>query len=162
MADQIAGASVTVVRGAELLPLVLAPGAVLAVVRVPDVGQRRADSARHAPDLVADLLQAGHPVLPLPAGGDLPHDVGAVVVYGYDTRTNAGSPSAAAAEAVRIARHHPVVQVAFGDPDDLAGSPADVLIAAYSPHPASVASVCRVLSGHLRAQGAVPVKGARW
>ncbi|MFF7903790.1 glycoside hydrolase family 3 N-terminal domain-containing protein [Streptomyces sp. NPDC007920] len=162
VADQVAGESVTVVRGAHLLPLVLAPGAMLAVVRVPDVGQRRADSARHAPDLLPALLGAGYPVLSLPAGGDLPDNVGAVVVHGYDTRTGAGHRSGAAAEAARLARCHQVVQIAFGDPDDLAGSPADVLIAAYSPHQGSAATVSRVLSGHLRARGAVPVEGAGW
>ncbi|MER5780177.1 glycoside hydrolase family 3 N-terminal domain-containing protein [Streptomyces mobaraensis] len=160
VADRIARESVTVVRGARHLPLVLAPGTALAAVRVPDVGQRRADSARQAPDLLPPLLGAGYPVIPLPTGGEVPDSVGAVVVYGYDTRT--GHRSGAAAEAARLARRHPVVQIAFGDVDDLAGSPADVLIAAYSPHHASAAAVTAVLSGHLRARGSVPVEGATW
>ncbi|MFF4408511.1 glycoside hydrolase family 3 N-terminal domain-containing protein [Streptomyces sp. NPDC001407] len=160
VADRIARESVTVVRGARHLPLVLAPGTALAAVRVPDVGQRRADSARHAPDLLPPLLSAGYPVIPLPTGGEVPDGVGAVVVYGYDTRT--GHRSGAAAEAARLARRHPVAQIAFGDVDDLAGSPADVLIAAYSPHHASAAAVAAVLSGHLRARGTVPVEGATW
>ncbi|QDN54172.1 glycoside hydrolase family 3 N-terminal domain-containing protein [Streptomyces sp. S1D4-20] len=160
VADRVAEASVAVVRGAHLLPL--APGTLVAAVCVPDVGQRRADSARHAPDLLPALVGAGYRLLPVPAGGDVPGDVGAVVVYGYDTRMSAGDRSQAAAEAARLAQQHRVVQVALGDPDDLAGSPADVLIAAWSPHKASAAAVSRVLSGQLRARGVVPVQGAAW
>jgi hypothetical protein len=86
-----------------------------------------------------------------------------VVVYGYDTRDGSGRRSGAAAAAARLGRQRRVVaQVAFGDPDDLAGSPADVLIAAFSPHHASAEAVARVLSGRLRARGAVPVGDAAW
>jgi len=164
VADCISGASVTVVRGARLLPL--AHGTPVAVVRVPDEGQRRADSARHAPDLLPALLkEAGYRVLPVLVGGDLPVGVEAVVVYGYDTRAPGGNRSRAADEAARLAvrlGEHSVVQVALGDADDLAGSPAGVLIAAWSPHEASTRAVVRVLSGQLRARGRVPVEGAAW
>ncbi|MFI1184298.1 glycoside hydrolase family 3 N-terminal domain-containing protein [Streptomyces sp. NPDC020799] len=162
IANSIARESVSIVRGAQHLPLALAQGTALAAVRVPDGGQRRADSARHAPDLLPPLLSAGYPVIPLPTGGEVPDGVGAVVIYGYDTRTGTSRRSGAAAEAARLAHHHRVVQIAFGDVDDLAGSPADVLVAAYSPHLASASAVARVLSGHLRARGTVPVKGVRW
>jgi beta-N-acetylhexosaminidase len=156
-AARVARESVAVVRGGGFLPLVLASGVALAAIRVPDTGQRRADSARHAPDLLPGLLRAWFPVQPAPAGGGLPPGTGSAVVYGYDTR------GGAAAEAARIRRQQRVVvQVAFGDPDDLAGSPADVLIAAFSPHHASADAVAGVLSGHLRARGTVPVLGAAW
>ncbi|MGW4758512.1 glycoside hydrolase family 3 N-terminal domain-containing protein [Streptomyces chartreusis] len=160
VAGRVAEASVAVVRGAHLLPL--AAGARVAAVRVPDTGERRADSARHAPDLLPALLGAGYRLLPVPAGGDVPGDVETVVVYGYDTRTAAGDRSLAAAEAARLTQQHQVVQVALGDPDDLADSPADVLIAAWSPHQASAEAISRVLSGQLRARGTVPVQGAAW
>jgi beta-N-acetylhexosaminidase len=162
-AARIAEESVAVVRGAGLLPLALEPGMTLAAVRVPDAAQRRADSARHAPDRLPGLLGAWFPVQPVPAGGSLPPGTGPVVVYGYDTRDGSGARSGAAAAAARLGCQQRVVaQVAFGDPDDLAGSPADVLIAAFSPHHASAEAVARVLSGRLRARGAVPVGEAAW
>jgi beta-N-acetylhexosaminidase len=162
-ASTVAGESVTVVRGEGLLPLTLEPGMSLAAVRVPDAGHRRADSARHAPDLLPGLLGAWFPVQQVPAGGRLPPGAGPVLVYGYDTRAGAGHRSGAAAEAARLSRQQRIVaQVAFGDPDDLAGSPADVLIAAFSPHHASAEAVARVLSGRLRAPGTVPVAEAAW
>ncbi len=162
-AIRIAAESVAAVRGADLLPLVRAPGTTLAAVRVPDSGQRRADSARHAPDLLPGLLGAWFPVHPVPPGRCLPPGTGPVVVYGYDTHAGSGHRSGAATEAARLKQQQRVVaQVAFGDPDDLAGSPADVLIAAFSPHQASAEVVARVLSGRLRARGTVPARGASW
>jgi len=162
VADQVAARSVAVPRGTHLLPLVPEPGSALPLVRVPDKGNRKADSARYAPDLLPALLGARLPVLPLPAGASLPSGAGPAVVYGYDTRDGAGR-SGAAAEAARLRQQRrPVVQVALGDPDDLAGSPADVLIAAFSPHHASVGAVSRLLADGLHARGAVPVQGATW
>ncbi|MFI2666322.1 glycoside hydrolase family 3 N-terminal domain-containing protein [Micromonospora carbonacea] len=161
VANRIADRSVAVVRGGHLLPLNMPPGTVLTLVRVPDVGQRRADSARHTPDYLPIQLAAHHRVLQVPAGAPVP-TAGPVIVYGYDTRTTADS-SRAAEEATRLAVNgRTVVQVAFGDVDDLAGSSATVLIAAFSPHRASVAAVDRILLGDGRAHGAVPVGGASW
>jgi beta-N-acetylhexosaminidase len=161
-ATRVAEESVAVVRGEGLLPLTAEPGMTLATVRVPDAGHRRADSARHAPDLLPGLLGAWFPVQPVPAGGCLPPGTGPVLVYGYDTRAGSGRLSGAAAEAARLRQQRLVVQVALGDPDDLAGSPADVLIAAFSPHHASAEAVARTLSGRLRTRGTVPVAGAAW
>jgi beta-N-acetylhexosaminidase len=157
-ADRIAAASVTTVRGGAALPLTIADGRFLAVVRVPDSGQRKADSARHCPDAFPAALRAGHRLtVAVAAGSPVPDGTGAVVVYGYDTR------GAAAAEAARWAGHGlPVAQVAFGDPDELAGSPAQVLLAAYSPHRASVDAVAAVLTGQGRPGGTLPVRGASW
>lgn len=163
VARRIADESVTVLRGASLLPLVPAPGATLAAVRVPDAGERRADSARHAADLFPGLLAALIPSEPAAAGEGRPPGAGPAVVYGYDTRPRPGQLSGAAAEAARLRQQgRVVVQVAFGDPDDLAGSPADVLIAAFSPHRASAESVARVLTGRQHATGTLPVEGAAW
>jgi beta-N-acetylhexosaminidase len=161
-ATRVAEESVTVVRGAGLLPLTLEPGTTLAAVRVPDTGHRRADSARHAPDLLPGLLSDWFPVQQALDGGSLPPGTGPVVVYGHDTSVGSGRLSGAAMVAARIRQRRTVVQVALGDPDDLAGSPADVLIAAFSPHRASAEAVARVLSGHLRARGTVPVAEATW
>lgn len=157
-ADRIAAASVTAVRGGAALPLAVPDGRFLAVVRVPDSGQRKADSARHSPDVLPAALLAGHrPAVTVAAGGAVPDGAGAVVVYGYDTR------GAAAAEAARWAgRGLPVAQVALGDPDELAGSPAEVLLAGYSPHRASVDAVVAVLTGAARSSGTLPVRGASW
>lgn len=69
VAGRIADESVTVLRGADLLPLVPASGTRLATVRVPDAGERRADSARYAPDLFPGQLAALVPAEPSPAGG---------------------------------------------------------------------------------------------
>ncbi|MEK8146149.1 hypothetical protein NKH18_47875 [Streptomyces sp. M10(2022)] len=72
----------------------------------------------------------------------MPSGTGTVVVYGYDTG------SAAAAETARwVGAGRVVVQVALGDPDDLAGSSADVLVAAFSPHRSSAESVADLLLG---------------
>lgn len=162
VADQVAARSVAVLRGAHLLPLLPKLGTAMPLVRVPDTGDRKADSARYAPDLLPSLLGTRFPVLPMPAGGRLRPGDGSAVVYGYDTRDREGR-SGAAKEAARLRQQHRVVvQVAFGDPDDLARSPADVLIAAFSPHHASVNAVSRVLAGGLRARGTVPVKAAAW
>jgi beta-N-acetylhexosaminidase len=159
-AARIADRAVAMVRGAHLLPLNVPAGQVLTLVRVPDAGQRRADSARHAPDHLPERLGAHHQVVQVPAGG--PPPAGPVVVYGYDTRTTAG-PSGAAQEASRLAAGGwPVVQVAFGDVDDLAGSAAPVLIAAFSPHQACGTAVARILLGDGKAHGVVPVASARW
>jgi beta-N-acetylhexosaminidase len=160
VADQVAARSVTVLRGANLLPLVPQPGTVVPLVWVPDAGSRKADSARFAPDLMPALLGARFPMRPVTSGGGLPPGDGPTVVYGYDTRNGDGR-SGTAREAARLKqRYRVVVQVALGDPDDLAGSPADVLVAAFSPHHASADAVARVLSGGLRACGTVPVEGA--
>jgi beta-N-acetylhexosaminidase len=164
VASRIAARSLTVVRGLHLLPLTLSGGQGLAIVRVPDTGQRRADSARHTPDLLPQLLSKHQPPLPIEHGVGLPPHCGAVVVYGYDTGTRDGAPSAAAREAARHAgKGYPVVQVAFGDPDDLVGSPADVLVAAFAPHAADVAAVVGVLLwNECEPRGQVPVGGASW
>lgn len=155
VAESIAAASVTVLRGEHLLPLDLARRT-LALVRVADLGQRKADSARHAPDLLPALLAEHQPVLPLPAGGSLPAGVGAAVVYGYDTGNGPVGRSAAAACANRlVGQGVSVVQVAFGDAGDLAGSGADALIAAWSPHRASAAAVAARLTSHPRATGSL-------
>jgi len=162
VADQVAEQSVTVLRGADLLPLIPQPGTAVPVVRVPDTGSRKADSARHAADLMPALLGARFLVLRLPAGASLPPGSGPAVVYGYDTRDGSNC-SGAAQEAARLKRQHQVVvQVALGDPDDLAGSPADVLVAAFSPHRSSAEAVSQVLSGGIRPRGTVPVEGAAW
>lgn len=162
-ATRVAQESVTVVRGASLLPLTLEPGTTLAAVRVPDTGNRRADSARHAPDLLPGLLGTWFPVQPAPDSGSLPPGTGPVLVYSYDTQAGSGRPSGAAALAARLRQQQRLVaQVAFGDPDDLARSPADVLIAAFSPHHASAEAVARVLSGRLRAHAILPVAEAAW
>lgn len=155
-ADRIAAASVTAVRGGAALPLTAQGGRFHAVVRVADRGQRKADSARHGPDLLPAALGARcRSAVPVAAGDRIPDGVGAVVVYGYDTR------GAAAAEAARwVACGLLVAQVAFGDPDELAGSPADVLLAAYSPHRASVDAVVAVLTGAARPGGTLPMLGA--
>ncbi|WP_255378750.1 MULTISPECIES: glycoside hydrolase family 3 N-terminal domain-containing protein [unclassified Micromonospora] len=162
VASRIADRSVAVVRGGHLLPLNMPPGTVLTLMRVPDVGQRRADSARHTPDYLPTQLAAHHRVSQVPAGAPVP-TAGPVIVYGYDTRTTTADSSRAAEEATRLAVNgRTVVQVAFGDVDDLAGSSAPVLIAAFSPHRASIAAVDRILLADGRARGAVPVGGAPW
>ncbi|MEU7925124.1 glycoside hydrolase family 3 N-terminal domain-containing protein [Micromonospora sp. NPDC049107] len=161
-AEGIADRSVAVVRGDRLLPLDVPSGKVLALVRVPDEGQRRADSARYTPDYLPALLAAHHRVVQVPVGAPVP-TAGPVVVYGYNTRTTTAGPSRAAQEATRLVEcGRTVVQVAFGDVDDLGGSPAPVLVAAFSPHWASVAVVARVLLGDGRAHGVVPVSGVSW
>ncbi|MEV4212523.1 glycoside hydrolase family 3 N-terminal domain-containing protein [Micromonospora sp. NPDC049662] len=161
VATRIADRSAAVLRGARLLPLHVPPGKVLALVRVPDAGQRRADSARHAQDHLPALLAAHHRVLQVPVGAPVP-TAGPVVVYGYDTRTTAGV-SGAAQEATRLVEcGRTVVQVALGDVDDLAGSPAPVLLAAFSPHRASAAAVTRILLSDGRPHGVVPVAGLPW
>ncbi|MGC4815701.1 glycoside hydrolase family 3 N-terminal domain-containing protein [Micromonospora sp. DT228] len=160
--EQIADRSVAVVRGDRPLPLDVPSGKVLALVRVPDEGQRRADSARYTPDYLPALLAAHHGVVQVPVGAPVP-TAGPVIVYGYDTRTTTAGPSRAAQEATRLVEcGRTVVHVAFGDVDDLAGSPAPVLVAAFSPHRASVAAVARILLGDGRAHGVVPVAGASW
>ncbi|SEM67741.1 glycoside hydrolase family 3 N-terminal domain-containing protein [Streptacidiphilus jiangxiensis] len=159
-AEQVAEASVTALRGGHLLPLA-GQGRPVAVVRVPDTGQRRADSARHAADAFPAAIGEHRQVLPVAFGQPVPPEVGAVVVYGYDTRRPSGA-SAAAAEASRLAAAgSTVVQVAFGDPDELADSSAHVLIAAYSPHPASAQAVAGTIWRHGRAPGRLPVGEAR-
>lgn len=161
-AVQIADRSVAVVRGAHLLPLHMLSDKVLALVRVPDAGQRPADSARYATDYLPTLLAAHHPVLQVPVGAPVP-TAGPVVVYGYDTRTCTVGPSRAAREATRLVKcGRTVIQVALGDVDDLADSPAQVLIAAFAPHRPSVAAVTRILLGGGCAHGVVPVSSASW
>ncbi|MBM0230474.1 glycoside hydrolase family 3 protein [Micromonospora sp. STR1_7] len=161
-AERIADRSVAVVRGDRVLPLDVPPGKVLALVRVPDEGQRRADSARLTPDYLPTLLAARHRVVQVPVGAPVP-TAGPVILYGYDTRTTTAGPSRAVQEAARLLeRGRMVVQVTFGDVDDLASSPAPVLVAAFSPHWASVATVARILLGDGRAHGVVPVSGASW
>ncbi|RQX08034.1 glycoside hydrolase family 3 N-terminal domain-containing protein [Micromonospora inaquosa] len=161
-AERIADRSVAVVRGDRVLPLDVPSGKVLALMRVPDEGQRRADSARLTPDYLPTLLAARHRVVQVPVGAPVP-TAGPVIVYGYDTRTTIAGPSRAAQEATRLVeRGRTVVQVAFGDVDDLAGSPAPVLVAAFSPHWASVAAVARILLCDGRAHGVVPVSGVSW
>ncbi|MFG2333415.1 glycoside hydrolase family 3 protein [Streptomyces sp. NPDC048604] len=163
-AGRIAEKSVTVLRGAHLLPLALPPSAPLGLLRVPDSGQRRADSARNGPDLVPSVLLERHSaLLEMGVGCEIPPGARTVVVYSYDTRTEAGARSLAASEAARLAgRGLPVVQIALGDTDDLTGSPADVVIAAFSPHRASVSAVADILFGQGRAHGTLPVRGPSW
>ncbi|MFB8087791.1 glycoside hydrolase family 3 N-terminal domain-containing protein [Streptomyces sp. NPDC055992] len=160
-ADRIAEESVAVLRGAHLLPLTTAP---LAVLRVPDTRQRRADSAVHAPDLVPVALTAHGPrPIELSVGCDVPEGVRAVVVYSYDTRTDKDRPGAAATEAGRLSgRGTPVVHMSLGDLDELSGSPADVLLAAFSPHRASVSAAAATLLAHGRPRGVPPVGGQPW
>jgi hypothetical protein len=55
------------------------------------------------------------------------------------------------------AKPFPIIHLATGDPADLAGSPAQVTIASYSPDQASVRSVAQVLFGAQRAAGVLPV-----
>ncbi|MFE7805882.1 glycoside hydrolase family 3 N-terminal domain-containing protein [Streptomyces sp. NPDC057430] len=161
VAEEIAAASVTVLRGNHLLPL--GAGKPLALVRVANAGERKADSARHAPDLLPALLAEHHNVLSLPESGPLPAEVAAVVVYGYDTSTGVDSLSAAAACASQLAgRGVPVVQVACGDASELAGSSADVLVAAWSPHQASVAAAALCLTGPCRADGPLRAGRTAW
>lgn len=154
--------SVTVLRGAHLLPLPDPAGGPVVLVRMPDGRVARADSAHAAPDLVPDLWATRHrPVLRVQPGDPIPEGAAAVVVYGYDTGPDL--PSRAAAEAGRLAgRGVPVAQVAFGAPDDLVSSPADVLVAAYSPHRASVAACASVLWGPASASGVLAVAGPSW
>ncbi|MFE3505316.1 glycoside hydrolase family 3 N-terminal domain-containing protein [Kitasatospora sp. NPDC059146] len=159
-AERIAEASVTVLRGGHLLPLA-GHGRAVAAVRVPNAGERRADSARYAEDAFPSALAARREVLPVGFGQPVPPQVDAVVVYGYDTRRPSG-PSAVAIEASRLATAgHTVVQVAFGDPDELAESAAQVLLAAYSPHPASARAVAATVLHHGQAPGRLPVGEAR-
>ncbi|MCZ7375250.1 glycoside hydrolase family 3 protein [Micromonospora sp. WMMC250] len=161
-ADRVADRSVTVVRGTHLLPLDVPPGKVLALVRVPDAGQRRADSARHGPDYLPAMLAAHHRVLQVPVGAPVP-TAGPVIVYGYDTRATTVGLSTAARAAARLTElGRAVVQVALGDVDDLAGSPAPVLVAAFSPHRPSAAAVARILLGDGRSHGVLPVCGGPW
>ncbi|WNV84737.1 glycoside hydrolase family 3 N-terminal domain-containing protein [Umezawaea sp. Da 62-37] len=154
--------SVTVLRGGHLLPLPDTAGGLVVLVRVPDGRVARADSAHAAPDLVPDLWATDHrPVLRVRPGDPIPEGAAAIVFYGYDTGPDL--PSLAAAEAARLTgRGVPVVQVAFGVPDDLVSSPADVLIAAYSPHRASVAACASVLWGPAYASGRLAVAGHPW
>jgi beta-N-acetylhexosaminidase len=168
-ADRVAARAVTVLRGAELLPLVPAAGSVVGAVRVPDASGLRADSARHAPDLFPAALRAWHPgVVQLRPGQDaVQAGTAAVVVYGYhtgpDSTPGPGGWSGASAEAARLSgRGVPVVQVAFGVIDDLAGSPAEVLVAGYCPHRASVTAVAGTLFGHGRAPGVLPLRDPAW
>ncbi|MGW1769415.1 hypothetical protein ACWCQL_35885 [Streptomyces sp. NPDC002073] len=145
VAAKVAASSVAVLRGEDLLPLPQ-DGRPIALIRVPDQGERRADSARHAPDAFPEILNEYRTALRVEAGGDIPAEACAVVVYGYDTGRGQGQVSGAAAEASRLANHPvPIVQVAFGDAEDLAGSGADVLIAAYSPHSASAEVAAKIL-----------------
>ncbi|MFJ2231299.1 glycoside hydrolase family 3 N-terminal domain-containing protein [Streptomyces halstedii] len=155
-ARRIADRSVTVVHGRHVLPL-SSTEPVLAV-GVPNTGERRADSARRAPDHLLDSLTRHRPVTSLSPGAAMPSGTGTVVVYGYDTG------SAAAAETARwVGAGRVVVQVALGDPDDLAGSPADVLVAAFSPHRSSAESVADLLlGGRSPCPAAVPVGGTAW
>ncbi|OKJ72207.1 glycoside hydrolase family 3 N-terminal domain-containing protein [Streptomyces sp. CB02460] len=155
-ARRIARRSVAVVRGRQALPLP-STEPVLAI-RVPDTGERRADSARRAPDHLPGSLTRHRAVTSLSPGSAIPPGTGTVVVYGYDTG------SAAVVETARwVGGGRVVVQVALGDPDDLVGSPADVLVAAFSPHRSSAESVADLLLGG-RAPGPaeVPVGGATW
>ncbi|MFE3629461.1 glycoside hydrolase family 3 N-terminal domain-containing protein [Streptomyces goshikiensis] len=159
-AEQIAEASVTALRGQHLLPLAGA-GRPVAAVRVPNAGERRADSARHAPDTFPQALGAWRPVVALDSRNPVPDAVETVAVYGYDT-AGPGRTSAASAEANRhVAAGRTVVQVAFGNPDELAGSTAHILIAAYSPHPASARAVATTLLHHGRTPGRLPVGQAQ-
>ncbi|MFE4829864.1 glycoside hydrolase family 3 N-terminal domain-containing protein [Streptomyces sp. NPDC056672] len=164
-AGRIGEASVTIVRGAHHLPLPADPGAPVVTVRVPDCGERKADSARHGPDLLPAVLAERHPtIIQRQPGGDLvPAGAATAVVYGYDTRDSLEAASGAAREAARLSgRGLRVVQVALGDVDDLAGSPADVLVAAFSPHRASLAAVADVLLGRGRPRGVLPFRGPLW
>ncbi|MFE4212157.1 glycoside hydrolase family 3 N-terminal domain-containing protein [Streptomyces sp. NPDC056844] len=155
-ARRIAGRSVAVVRGSRVLPFSSTEPVV--AVRVPTTGERRADSARRAPDHLPDSLTRHRPVTSLGPGAAVPPGTGTVVVYGYDTGSAAATETARWVGAGRV-----VVQVALGDPDDLASSPADVLIAAFSPHRTSAESVADLLLGG-RAPGPadVPVGGTTW
>ncbi|MEV6676296.1 glycoside hydrolase family 3 N-terminal domain-containing protein [Streptomyces erythrochromogenes] len=151
VAEAIAAAAVRVPCGGHLLPLDL-HGRSVALLRVPDAGERKADSARHAPDLLPSLVGEHFPVGSLPLGGRIPADAGAAVVYGYDTGRGPDGFSLAAACATGLAgRGVPVVQIALGDADELTGSRADVLIAAWSPHRATAAAVASLLTGRTAA-----------
>ncbi|MEU3402912.1 glycoside hydrolase family 3 N-terminal domain-containing protein [Streptomyces sp. NPDC006670] len=159
-AEAIAAAAVRVPCGGHLLPLDL-HGRTVALLRVPDAGERKADSARHAPDLLPSLLGEHLPVGSVPCDGPIPADAGAVVVYGYDTgRGPDGVSSAAAYATERAGRGVPVVQIALGDADELTGSRADVLIAAWSPHRATAAVVASLLTGRTSAP-MPPAEGSR-
>ncbi|MFI6883726.1 glycoside hydrolase family 3 protein [Streptosporangium canum] len=166
VAERLARQAVTVVRGRELLPLRLPASQAVIAVRVPVQGDRRADSARHAPDVLPALLGEHHPAVLArrPGSRSFPAGSGAVIVYGYDSRPGPGAHvSQAAAEVARLkAAGHRVMQIALGDVDDLAGSAADVLIAAHSPHAASLRAVAEVLFGQLEAAGVLPLSGAPW
>ncbi len=161
VAARISRSAVTVLRGQHLLPAPLL-GAPVALVSVPDTEERRADSARHAPDLVPAVFAERVPVRPVPAGGDV---VGCsmVVVHSYHSRRLGSEPSAAALEAARLAGAGiPVVQIAFGDLDDLAGSPADILMAAFAPHQECVTAVADILLRDGAGGGRLPVDAGPW
>ncbi|MDI5969913.1 glycoside hydrolase family 3 N-terminal domain-containing protein [Streptomyces sp. SL13] len=164
VASRVAEWSVAVVRGRHLLPISVAPGRTVGLVRVPNVGERRADSARNAPDLMPAALGQRVPVRPVELGAALPADCALAIVHSYDSRSADQRLSAAVREAARLTgRGLTVVQIAFGDPDDLAGSPADVLVAAFAPHREGVTATVDILlgSGQLR-PARFPVEGSPW
>ena len=161
VAVRIARSAVTVLRGRHLLPLAV-PNGPVALIRVPDTGERRADSARHALDLIPAVFAERVPVRPVPAGGDV---VGCsmAVVHSYHSRRPDSERSAAALEAARLAGTGvPVVQIAFGDPDDLAGSPADILVAAFAPHQECVTAAADILLRDGAGGGRLPVDAGPW
>ncbi|WP_460401494.1 hypothetical protein [Actinophytocola sediminis] len=141
----------------------------MVIARAADTGRRRADSARFALDLLGVALSAYCARVVDMSDGvyELPVGAAVVVVYGYDTAAVATVDQGAASRATVLAgrfvgRGVPVIQVALGVIDDLADSPADVLVACYSPHRASVAALARTLFEHGRAPGVLPVWGPRW
>ncbi|MEV0846378.1 glycoside hydrolase family 3 N-terminal domain-containing protein [Streptomyces sp. NPDC049954] len=152
----IARAGLAVPRGQDLLPLPERQAVVVA--RVPDRGSRRADSARFAPHLLPECLARSVPVTSAEPASVVP-GTGPVLVCGYDTTTpSGGSASAVAANRIAASGRF-VVHVSFGTLDEFDGSLAPVLIAAGSPHAASVQAVAEALLGRLRPSGRLPIGG---
>lgn len=166
---QVAGSAVTVVHAEPgVLPLRLSPCDVVGLVRVPPAENLRADSSWqtpfHLPHLVRQLhcnvqvVKLTREMIAAPAGMD-PGSWSAAVVQTHNAVFEDGNHREVIARL--RSESSPVVHLATGDPADLAGSAADVTVAAYSPDRASVRAAVEILFGLRSASGRLPI-AADW
>ena len=158
LAGAVARRSVTVVRAAPgELPLRLPDGMPVMVARLAEPPALRADSSWQNPFHFPELLAATRSRVEVCEPGLLParcQDGQRVLLVTHDAyRTG---EQLRLLDRLRDAGCH-LVQVATGDPADLARSPAQVCVAAYGSDRHSCKAVVDVLVGRLRPAGQLPV-----
>jgi len=166
VAQAIADRSITLVRGADRLPLAPGPADTLAVVTPQPVNLTPADTSATVQIALAERVRARHPrtvafALPHRASAD---DISAILRATRDASTVIVGTVAAErdpgqAELVQAiqARGQSLVVVALRTPYDLLAFPrVGTYLCAYSIRAVSMEAVARVLFGEIEARGVLP------
>ncbi|MEO0564696.1 MAG: glycoside hydrolase family 3 N-terminal domain-containing protein, partial [Chloroflexota bacterium] len=166
VAQEIADASITVVRHDETLPLAPAPEATIAVITTHPADLTPADTSSTAQNNLAAAVHARHANT---VHVEIPHEpsetdvtraldavTGAAVVIVGTVRAEVFSGQAALVEALELRGQSPVV-VALRTPYDIAAFPyIRNYLCAYGSRDCTTEAVARVLFGEIEARGVLP------